>query len=666
MFIKQKKDDFNKLFNPKCVAIIGASDNPQKIGNQIMKNALDNQINCQVIPINPEHSTICKKKAYASVLEYGKKIDVAVVATPAIYVGEIVSQAVQKNIPYVIIISSGFKEKDIEGQKKENEISQIIKNTNTHLIGPNCLGFLTPKINLTFGSKIIKKGTVTVISQSGAIGSSLIDYLNKEQIGLHSFISLGNKTDISENELLEYYSSQKNISAIFCYLESFKNGQNFFQKASKLGKNIPIIVIKPGKTENAIHAMTSHTGALISNEIAVKTAFSQSNIIAAENLDDFFTLIKYFTNFDSKIIVYNDKLTPQILTNAGGMGVLLADEISGVTPTGLGGGAITKTYEDALNKLPKNTPILFIIITPQEVTEIEKTANLIVTWQKKVKYPIFTILPGGVKIQKARKIIKNNQIMMFDFPEDAARIYNKIVKYQQERDTHEKTFFQTQKDFRKQKDFLNFEEVQKLGLSFHLPINPEYAVRDLKDCQKAAKKLRYPVILKNHDPQIIHKTEFKAVRLNIQNENELKKEYRELINVVNGLPVRHTLPQDIITISKQIQGVAEIIIGVKRDPDFGFLLMFGTGGIYSEIMKDLSFGILPMTKIQILRMIEKTKVYQIVKGARELPKLNLEGIMSCIEKLGILVSQNPWISEIDINPLLVSEKSVSIVDFRIK
>lgn len=659
--------NLKQLFSPKTIAVIGASQDENKIGSKIFLNAKKTK-SIKVIPINQKREYVFKSKAFSSVNNYLDKIDVAVIAIPADSVIKVLEEINNKKIPFTVIVSSGFKEIGENGKTREKELNEFIKKSNTRIIGPNCLGILTDNLNLTFGASINNAGKCAVLSQSGAIGSSLIDYLNNENIGIHSFISLGNKSDLSENDFLDYYLSDKKVNAIFLYLESFKDGAKFYSICKKITPKKPIIILKPGKNTNAKRAMTSHTGALISDIIAAKTAFSQANIIEAETLDEFFNLLRYYS-IASERTKTQWKNIPAIITNAGGIGVLLADTLNNTNPKDIGGGATSTDYKKAIRNLNNNVSSLFCVITPQEVTDLEQIANLIVEMQRKVKYPIFTIIPGGKKVEKAHKILKNNNCLCFDFPEEATQIYEKIKNYEVQKrkqtdfNINIKNIFRFYKTFalkNKKNNFLTQSEIQHLALEYKLPINPEYQINSFEECKKVAKKIKFPVIAKLYGQKFIHKTEFNAVKQNIVSEKQLKEAYLSL-KVIAG-----NEKDTIITISKHLTKSLEVIIGVKNDPDFGHLLMFGMGGIYAEIMKDLSYGLLPMTQKQIYDMMKKTKTWKILEGARGLPKLDIKGIVNCIKNLSILIEENRWISELDINPLFVGENWVKIVDLKIK
>ncbi len=674
------------LFTPKVVAVIGASSDQQKVGGQIFKNACASG-DIRAIPINPNHEQICGAKCFKSVVDYAGQIDKAIIAVKADVVPAILKEIGIKKIPYAVIISSGFKEKDRNGANLEKECLKIAETNHVRLLGPNCLGLLTPKVNLTFGPGVARCGSIGIISQSGAIGASLIDWIPREKVGINSFVSLGNKADLAENEFLEFYSKNRRVSSIFLYLESFKNGAIFFQIVSRLSPKKPIIILKPGITKNAVHAMTSHTGALITDAIAFQTAFSQSNLINAWSLEDFFYLMKYFSLFPHPL---NNGAA--IITNAGGVGVLLADLLPGVTPQDIGGAAKVDDYEKAFAALPKNLGILFCVMTPQEVTEIEKTAELISLWQKKANYPIFTVMPGGEKINEAREKLSRENCLVFDFPEDAVRIFKKVSNYYKNSKIpnsklvpakagiyktrkldsrlrgNDRVVEQWSNEAMKQLDIL---DVQILAHEYSLPINDEYQGDNFVQCQTLAKKIGFPVVLKVHGEKLMHKTELNAVRLNIDTEKKLHEEYISLASCHPRPVIPYGVnsggnPGFVITVSRQVPSSFEVIIGVKRDPDFGHLLMFGMGGIYTEIMKDLSYGLIPLSRLQITALIKKTKAFQIVSGARGLPRLDMKGIVSTIEKLNRLILENPWISELDINPLMVGEHSVKIVDLKIK
>lgn len=626
----------------------------------------------RVVPINPNHKEINGTKCYSSVLEYTGKIDVAVVAVPASIVPQIISATAKKRIPFCVVISAGFREAGREGKALEENCLQIARSANVRILGPNSLGTVTNLVNLSFGTSLAKNGKIAVISQSGAIGASLLDWIMEEDVGVNSFISLGNKSDLSENDFLEYFGKDRNTAAIFLYLESFAQGRIFFEKLSRLTQKKPVVVLKPGATKSAQRAMTSHTGAMVSDAICYQTAFLQANAIDAQSLEDFFYLMKFFSMSEKFSLKNFQHGKPEIVTNAGGIGVLLSEHLRGVIPKDIRGDAKAIDYQKSFRALPRNIPALFCVITPQEVTEIEKSAQVIIDWQKSESYPVFVILPGGQKVNATHEYLKKNHVLVYDFPEDAARVYHKIKNYETRRIKNNFVFKNSV--FNKIMRFNNFKKnlshgyldtraAQKLSREYGLPLNDEYKLVNYDQCLTMARKIGFPVVLKVHSEKFLHKTEFGAVRLNIVNEKSLREEYQKLLSV--GVPHEEPL-QNTITISKQIPSSFEVIIGVKRDADFGHLLMFGMGGIYTEIMKDLSYGLIPLSRPQIITLIKKTKAYRIIEGARGLPKLYLKGVVELIEKLNSLILENQWIEELDINPLLVGKDFVKIVDLKIK
>lgn len=646
------------FFYPKRVAVIGVSDNPEKVGAKIYLSAC-RSIN-RVYPVNPRHRSVFAQPCFESVLAIPDSIDLAIIAVTSDKVLNLIKEIGFKKIPAAIIISSGFKEKDEAGKMQEEAIAKTANNFGITLLGPNCLGVITPNHNLSFGPDIKNRGNCAFISQSGALGVSVIDFLNKKQIGLQSFISLGNKTDLSENEIVPYLAQQSNVKGIFCYLESFKSGRDFFLLAKSLGTKKPIIILKPGVTMAAKRAMTSHTGALVSDRVAFNSACRQANLIDAASLENFCNLFQFFSyGYNSA-----DLNSPLIVTNAGGPGILLTDLLPQAEMYDVGGDATAETYEQILLKKVNNKRFIFIIITVQAVTPIKEIVQLVAKWKLKKKVPFFVILPGGENVSEAINWLEKNKIMVFDFPDEAAKLFLLINDYEKNKIQLQKqkirNFFvkKNRSEFKNPTE-ISLEFLQKTARRYGLPLNREEEVKNWQDCRAKAKDFGFPVVLKAYNSQFTHKTEKNAVRLNIENLVVLKESFEELrdISGSNGT----------VGISRmQTPKNLEVIIGIKKDPDFGHVLMFGMGGIYTEIIADLSFGIMPLSRPEIRELISRTKTFKIISGARNLPPLNLKALVEVIFRLNFLIAENPWISELDINPMFLGPSKAVIVDLKIK
>ena len=694
------QNNLNNFFNPKSIAIIGASLNKEKLGYGILKNILDYKYQGKIFPVNLKGGKILGLKVYNSVLEIEDKIDLAIIVIPAKAVNSVLERCGKAKIKNVIIISAGFKEVGNEGVVLENKMKEIAEKYDIKIIGPNCLGVLDSinNLNASFANGMIKKGSIGFISQSGAICTAMLDWADLNSVGFSKFISLGNKSVVTEIEMLEFFKNDKKTKTVLAYLENITDGKKFMKVAAELIKVKPLIILKPGKSKASQKAMQSHTGALASGEEIIKIAFRQAGIVRVNNLEELFNITKFLSKND---YLNGNKIA--IVTNAGGPGVICTDEIENSNlklaslekktinilkknlpeetsvnnPVDLIGDAKANRYEIATKTLllDKNVDGVISILTPQTVTEISKTAEVLLNLSKKSKKPLLTSFIGGVSIEVEAKKLNESQLTFYNYPLQAVFSFSKFWQSQQSKkiavdylDSLESSAERLQwggselgiknKDIKVLKSNPDFMEALNILKSFKIPVIKSLLAKDCDEAIKLARKIKYPVAMKIFSTKISHKTEVGGVKINIKNDAEVEKYFKESYNKLGD-------KLEGMIIQPMINGV-ELILGVKKDKNFGHLILFGLGGIHTEIIKDVSFRLAPINKTEALKMIREIKSFKILDGYRNSPKMDVDSIANSLVGLSDLVSAHPEIKELDINPLIVREKGCTVVDVRIE
>lgn len=680
-----------KFFNPSSVAIIGASHKKGKVGYETLTNLVKGSFKGKIFPINPKGGRILEKKVFKSLFEIKEKIDLVIIIVPAKICPEILEEIGKKEIKQAIIISAGFRETSSRGREFEERLKRIAEKYKISLLGPNCLGLINPfqNLNASFGPSFPQRGNISFISQSGAILCGFLDQAKKNRLGFSKIVSLGNKIDLSENEFLEFALKDSRTRVVLLYLESFKNGRKTIEILQN-NPDKPVILLKGGISQRAKKAVSSHTGNLAGSNQALKAFLKKTEIIEAESLKDLIDLAKTFSfqkfSFDQK-----NKIA--ILTNAGGLGVLgtdvLADtvlskielgELSKETrrfleknlpeacslenPIDIIGDARADRYKITLEALLKDKNIsgIAVFLTPQKVTEAEKTAKVIVSLFKKYKKPILSCFFGQEKVKRAIEILEKNKIPNFDSPERTIEIAQKIFKKKQVEKIHPSCLTSSQikgiekilKKTKKNKQ-LEIEKTVEILKILKIPY-PKFALASSeKETIIKAKQIGYPLVLKTVSQKVIHKKDIEGVKLNIQNQKELEKAYQEI--------VENTKDKKVI-IQKMIEQGQEIIIGMKRDQQFGPLIMFGLGGVFVEVLKDVSFGLAPLTRNEAKEMVSSIKGYKILKGIRGEKEKDIDLIIDILLKISQLSFSFSQIKEIDLNPIKIFEHSGACLDFK--
>jgi len=676
------------FFNPRAVAIVGASSNPEKLGRQILDNVVQGGFKGRVYPINLKEKKIAGRTAYASLSALPRAswaTLLVIIAIPAPLVLDEIKKCGLLGIKNIIIISAGFKEDGAEGEKLETAIALVAKKYRLNILGPNCLGLINTwhKLNATFAAADKETGSSALLSQSGAIGAAALDWLKIKDFNFGYFISLGNKTVLDENKVLEYLAADERIDLIIAYLEEIKDGRRFMELVSRLVKRKPVAILKAGTSAAGSQLALSHTGSLAGSAAAVRTGVERAGAIWLENLEDLFNLLVLFRKES-----WHNPGAPElyVMTNAGGAGVLTADEISRQNiPFGhsqdLLGDADAARYQAAMKKLliDKTANNLLVLLTPQTATEPFKTAQAIVAAAK--KYPhklIMTSFMGGQAVAPARELLAKNNVPTFEYPEEAVQSFKKLIDYKAKLPdlrpyqapklkarpalkyvSAVKTISLTKtgrpiKTIIKSVDYLTAFALLK---QYQIPI-----IKTVRYSANRGRSYKYPAVLKITGPDFLHKSDQGGVIVNLKTPAELRRAAEELRRKNKPAPAN---PVNYLVVQEQAAKFQEIILGFKRDASFGPLLMVGQGGIYTEIFKDFKLAISDLNQAEALKLVQDLKIYPILNGARGQKKYDVAALAHALINLARLANEHPEISELDINPLFVFEKGAAAGDVRI-
>lgn len=698
------------LFQPKGIAVIGASTTPGKLGYDVFSNLVNLGYKGKLYPVNPKGGDLLGTSIYKNLSDVKSKIDLAVIIVPALFVVKVLNECGKQKIKNIIIITAGFKEIGGEGLKREKQIQRLIEQYKFNLIGPNCLGIINThqSLNASFAEGMPAQGNIALVSQSGAMAVAITDWAYTHDLGFSKIISLGNKAGISEIDLLEYLANDKETKVILMYLESIENGQAFMQLAKKITKKKPVIIIKSGTSSEGIKAISSHTGSLAGSDEAVKAAFKQSGIIRANSIEDLFD---YARAFSYQSPPKGNRVA--IITNAGGPGIMATDsleksdlklaELSPSTkialaktlpeaaninnPVDIIGDALADRYEVALKNVLKDKDVdaVMVLLTPQTMTEEEKTANLITKFSK--KYPQKTILTcfmGGKNVEAPVHFLAKSKVPNFEYPDRAVKTLEKMYNYNQFRSSSDGALAQIRdsmgkapklKISEKAKESIRRKLKRRKGqipmtlalelLELYQIKTPQAAVAQTpKEAVEIAEQIGYPVVMKICSDQILHKTDAGGVQVSLKNAQEVQKAFKEILKSVK----RYNSKAEIggIFVQKMTTFGREVIIGMKRDAQFGPMIMFGLGGIYVEVLKDVTFRIAPLSCQDAKEMVCEIKAIELLKGVRGEAPADLKKLAEVICHVSQMVMDFTEIEELDINPLIVREsgKEAVAIDVR--
>jgi acetyl coenzyme A synthetase (ADP forming)-like protein len=685
----------NNFFNPKSIAVIGASKTPGKVGHDILKNIIQYGYDGAVYPINPAADEILGRKAYPSLQDVPDKIDLAIVVIPSKNVLDVIGQCGAKGIDSAIVITAGFRESGIEGSKLETELINKAREAGVRFIGPNCLGMIDThsKINASFAAGMPAKGNIGFFSQSGALCLAILDRALPDEIGFSKFISMGNKADISDIDIMLALAEDENTIVILGYIEGVGDGRRFMEVAAEVSRKKPVIILKSGITSAGAKAASSHTGALAGREAAFDSAFKQSGVIRVDTINELFN---YAVAFASQPLPKGPNIA--IITNSGGPGILAADACdkaglqliplhkelvdelrtflppvaSFYNPIDILGDAGADRYEKALNTALKDERMngIMVLLTPTATVDVDATAMAIVNISRLIDRPILTSFMGKKTVGTAIKTLTKYGVPNYSYPEEAVSSINAMYRYHLWINRPEKTYqnfsgmkenaFQVFENARKEnRDRLAEIEVHDVLNAYGFPQPKSLFARTSEEAVAAAKGIGYPIVMKIISPQIVHKSDIGGVRVNLKNKKDVENAFFDTTtHVKNIMPTAHIYG---VLIQEMVPTGKEIIMGITNDPQFGHMIMFGLGGIYVEVLKDISFRIVPLSREDAHEMIRETKTFPLLRGVRGETEADIEAIEKSLLVLSQMAMDFPQIIEADINPLLVRNRGQGVV-----
>lgn len=681
------------FFSPQSIAVIGASTNTSKLGYAVLDNLVNGdflQDGRKVYPINPKADEILGLPAFPVVSDIPDPIDLAVIVIPYPLVPEAMRTCGEKGIPAVIVISAGFREAGMDGLEREQELIEITTEYNIRLIGPNCLGVINTVIpmNASFSAGLPPKGPMDFMSQSGALGTAILDWAQAGRLGLSKFVSLGNKADVSEIDLLRAWANDPTSNVILSYMEGLPDGQEFISVAREVSKIKPIVALKSGVTQAGSRAVSSHTGSLAGSEQAYEAAFRQSGVLRAHSLQDLFDMARAFGYLSP---LQGDRIA--IVTNAGGPGILatdaleraglklarfkpecikaleqfLPDAASAANPIDVLGDARADRYRFALEQVIKSPSVdgILVILTPQAMTEIVETADVITEISEKVDIPILASFMGEARVKAGIETMAKHNVPNFAFPERAAMVLQAMSHYREYRARplpSFESFDVDQKAVRETIDRVLDEgrlsigdaEAKSILTAYGLQAPPSEIAETAEKAVEIAANMGYPVVLKIASPDILHKTDVGGVKVGLQNATDV----RDAFDLITYRSQRY-LPEAHLwgcQVQKMVPSGLEILIGMNRDPQFGPLVTFGLGGIYVEALKDASFRIAPFSRDEAAQMLTEIRAKALLDGVRGEPPVDKETLIEALLRISQLVLDFPEIAELDINPFIVYEE----------
>lgn len=684
-----------ELFNPKSIAIIGASSDPSKIGNMVLRNLLASGYSGSIYAVNSKGGKALGYSFFKSILEIKDKVDMAVITIPSVAVPAVMKDLGKKGVPAAVVISAGFRETGAEGTELELKVGKIAKDYGIRVLGPNCLGLLNTanKMNASFTATYPKEGNIALTSQSGAVCSAMLDWAEEYDVGFSKFLSMGNKLDIDEADLLQYLADDDDTSVIGMYIEGMNRGREFMNEALKTSKKKPIIVLKSGRTDSGAKAASSHTGAMSGSDSVYDAALKQAGMIRAQNLEE---LTDYLQVFSSMPVPHGKNIA--VVTNAGGMGVMAADAVSDYSlslaklsketidtlheklpkaagvynPIDILGDAPAERFTAALSAVISDPAVnmLMIMMAPTDTIDIPSAAKAVAEFRD-AEIPIVAAMVGGEEVNKGSLILRDAGIPTYPSPERAVRSLGAMASYLNIKNSYEEDIpnrFVIDRDLiqniirtaaEEGRTSLTESEGKTILQAYDIKIPRKELASSADEAVKVADAIGYPVVMKISSPDIAHKTDVGGVSLNLQNEQEIRTAYSAMMEKIKtAVPAARI---DGVLIEEMFSG-RELIVGMVRDKQFGPVITFGLGGIFVEIMKDVSRGVVPITVQMADRMIKSIKSYPILAGARGKKPADIAALKSLILKISQLSADFPEISELEMNPVMAGEVGCCAVD----
>ena len=694
--------NLNRIFKPRHVAVVGASEKAGTIGNALMRNLIDGGFSGTLLPVNPKYKTIHGHESFGSVSALETGVDLAIIATPIHGVVDIVNECVEKKVGAAVIISAGGKEVGEQGREIEVKIQRIAHAGGLRIVGPNCMGVIRPGANLnaSFASEMPTTGNLAFVSQSGAICTAILDLALKERIGFSHFVSIGSMLDVDFGDTIDYLGNDSSAKSILLYIESLTNYRKFMSAARSVSRVKPIIVLKSGRSPAGAKAAASHTGAMAGEDAVYDAAFKRAGIVRVDTIEELFDCAELMAKQPHP---RGPRLA--ILTNGGGPGVMATDTLarygqepapldpetmqaldaflpsfwSRGNPIDILGDASAERFRRALEVCfnSKNLDGVLVILAPQALTDPFSVAETLAAAMQERRYPVFACWMGGKRIATAVDVLNAAGIPTYDTPERAVRAFLYMVEYTRSLEmllevppkmTGHMVF--DQEKARKliaaapAQEFLPETDSKEILAAYGLPvIRTEIAVTEAQ-ASRIGREMGYPLVMKVHSADITHKTDAGGIRLDLRCDADVCEAYNQIISLA-----RRYKPD------ARIEGVTiqpyfsnpdfEILMGAKRDPNFGPVILFGMGGIYTEVLKDRALGLPPMNRLLARRLMQETKAYALLQGYRNRPAADMQRLEDMIIRLSQLLIDFPEIAELDMNPVLIKDGNPVAVDARI-
>ncbi len=696
-------DKLDKIFNPKTIAIIGATSREGSVGHALMKNLMGSGFKGIVFPINHKRESVMGIKAYPSLKKVPDKVDLAIIVTPAKTVPSIVDECGRAGVGGLVIITAGFKEIGKAGEVMYQQIKDTAKSYGMRIIGPNCLGFLRPKLklNASFANKMALPGRIAFISQSGALCTSILDWSVGQNVGFSYFVSIGSMADVGFHDLIDYFGNDPNTDSILIYMESLSDARKFLSAARAFARTKPIVVLKVGKCAEGAKAIMSHTGSVTSSDMVFDAAFKRAGILRVDTIEELFdcaeTLAKQKRPQGKKLA---------IVTNAGGPGVIATDFLIGKggklaelskssisqlnkvlpaawshgNPVDVLGDAGAQHYTNAIKVCIKDKDVdgILIILTPQAMTDAAGIAKEIISLTDETEKTILASFMGQDDVAKGIKILEKAGIPVYHTPEDAIQSFMNLYSYAKnidilyetpattphafdpKTDENKKIIKQVIKDKRYT---LTEEESKHFLANYDLPIGVFHVAKTATDAEKFSEKLGFPIAMKILSPDILHKTDVGGVKLNIENKTDAADAFKEIMTSAK----KHKPKANIegVIMERMISKKYELLIGCKKDPIFGPAIVFGMGGTAVELFKDTITALPPLNMALARRMIEGTKIFKLLEGYRGMAGVDLKTVQFYLYKFAYLLMDFPEIKELDINPLAIDKDGGVVLDAKV-
>lgn len=692
---------FSKLVAPSSVAVVGASSSPDKVGYSVFNNLICDGFEGKIYPVNNKAESILGHKCYPKLSAIAGPVDCAIIVVPRNIVLSVINDCREKGVASVVIITAGFGETGAEGKKLQERIVQECRSARITMMGPNCLGIINPwhKFNGSFGQSIDIPGHIALVSQSGALLTSVQDLAAATRLGFSVLASIGNKAALDEVDFLEQLNHDDNTRVIAGYLENISRGQEFMRVAERVSKNKPVVLLKSGRTSAGAKAASSHTGSLAGADAAYDCAFSRTGVIRVDSIEHLFDV--------SMALAYQplpagDRVA--VVTNAGGPGIMMSDalEMNGLTvaplseqtrgaleaimppaaswrnPVDVLGDAGPEIYASAMDVLLRAPEVdaLMVILTPQKMTDDTATAQALIDLSQKYGKPVFACFMGGDSVKDGIELLRQNSIPQYPIPERAARAMLELVSYGKFKSrplrvvnrfaVNKNPCIRMVKSYRDRgSNEIGEIDAKTIMKAYNFDLPPGAAASSVDEAVALAQQLGFPLAMKISSPDILHKSDVGGVSVGLRSVGEVEDAFELMM-----LRVKRKRPDaDVkgVLLEKMVSGGREVILGMNKDPQFGPMIMFGLGGIFVEVLKDVTFSLAPVTADEIRTMISSTRSYKLLTGARGKAPNDIGAIVENIQRMSQLVIDFPEIDEIDLNPLMVGAEGdgAFVVDARI-